>query len=335
MHVTFNDLFSSMAALSIHHSSYTGRMTLTADLLDIEVTDEVQAVLRFGSLRLLPDDAFSTINATVAAARELLKKNSLQFAMVPGARLVRLDKLQDVLNGLKACRAAHDAAREQFREKYNGWRDAQLPVIQTALQTAMKVDLNNPFDPNTLKKLEILEKVMVVIQASYPTADEAAAKFALRWTTPFSIDKSKSSSLTAEDVQAELDDLKGVLQGVIEELRTDFTARVKDLRELVARGGKVTKKTTNSVREALTRIRELNIVNDTVLLEQINAVELWLNRLDSDVAGTVNGGLVVGLDEIVATVQADMDSAVDAAASTLVNLGKRKLTLPGTSPVPA
>jgi len=326
MTATWDDIFGSMAAIGIHHTSYTGRMSLTAELLGVKVTDAVQAVIRFGSIRLLPEEAYKNLSACVSAARDTLHRNSVKFAMIPGSRLVRLDKLDELISQLKMCKIAYDAAKEEFRANFYANRDKQLPILRAAFSTALEVeDAETPEE--AAARLKLLDHVMTIITANYPSADEAADRFSLRWSSPFSIDRSKKS-VSEDDVQAELADVKDVLKGIIEELRSDLSERVKDLRDLIMRGGKITKKTTNSARDAIGRLRDLNIVNDTVLLAQIEAVELWLNRLDSNAADAVTNGIVVGLDEVMKAVESDADVAAAAASAALSGAGKRKLTLP-------
>jgi hypothetical protein len=322
--MNFNDIFGQMAAMAVHCNKWGGSLTLTPELLNVPPTPEVRAALRFGTIRLAPKEAYEKLEALEREARAALERVSVKFAKIPGARLVRLDTLDALQGKLREIRASFDKEVDVFAADLPRLRDFQMPVIEEALTRAMHIDTAQPNHPDTVRQLEILNRAMVVIRAAYPDASEVTKRFRLRWSSPFSIDRSKGA-VSKDDVAAEIDDVKEVVRGIVEELRSDFTERVKAIKELVAKGGKLTKKTTNSAREALTRLKNLNIVGDKVLDDQITAVELWLNRIDTDADGAVQGGLILGLDTVAAAVQGDVESAVANAEQALTSVGRRRL----------
>lgn len=317
-------IFENYVAMSLHTSSYPGRIPLTPELTGMENHPDITSVFHLGSLSALPESATKEINAIYGEAREHLRANSVRFAQLPGVRLVQIDKVPAMMVRLRELRAKVAEAVTEYQTKFPEYVKQQRPVIEAALFKALKLDKLDPDDPAFMKGVATLGDLLAYVDGAYPTPLEAAARFGLRWKEPFKIANSKEG-VDAESAAAEVEEVKSVLQGVAEELRSELVkCVVEPIKRLLAKEGKLTKRTTNAAREAIERIRGLNIIGDSQLTEMLNRAELWCNRIDTDATGAIANGLGASLGDIEQMAQADVELAVEQAEAALTAVGRRR-----------
>lgn len=320
-------IFNNYGAISLHTSSWPGRIPLTPELVNLENDPAITGVMRLGSLSALPDEATKEINKVYSDAREYLRINSVKFAKLPGVRLVQLDKMQEVVEGLRGHRRLVEEAVAKYEADFEKYVSDHRPTIEAGLFKALKLDKLDTSDPAFLRGAAVLSDLMSYVSGAYPTPREAAARFRLYWSSPFKLDRAKDG-VDAESAAAEVEEVKSVLQGVTEELRSELVkCVVEPVKRLLAKEGKITKRTTNAARETIKRIRSLNIIGDTTLTLALDQAELWCNRIDSDAVGAIQNGLAAGFDEIEQLAQVDIESAVEQAEAALTAIGRRRIVL--------
>lgn len=320
-------IFDNYGAISLHTSSWPGRIPLTPELVNLENDPVITSVMRLGSLSALPEDATKEINAAYNDAREYLRINSVRFAKLPGVRLVQLDKMQELVEKLRGHRDLVEKAVANYEAKFPEYVKSHRPTIEAGLFKALKLDKLDTDSPEFMRGVNALGDLMAYIDGAYPTPREAAAKFRLYWSSPFKIDRAKDG-VDAESAAAEVEEVKSVLQGVTEELRAELVkCVVEPVKRLLAKDGKITKRTTNAARDAIARIRSLNIIGDTTLTFALDQAELWCNRIDSDAPGAVMNGLAAGFDEIEQLAQIDIETAVEQAEAALTAVGRRRIQI--------
>lgn len=327
MSTGWNNLFQNYSAITLHTSSWPARIPLTPGLVNLPNDPLITGVFRLGSLSALPEAATTDINAVFNEAREYLRLNSVRFAKLPGVRMVQLTQQDEVVRTLRGLREKASLAVTAYHDRYETMKAQHRPCIEQALFRSLKLDQLDSDDPAFERGAIALGELMAYVDSAYPTAREAAGRFNLWWSSPFKIETS-SGGVDAESAAAEVEEVKNVLQGITEELRAELVkCVVEPIKRLLAKEGKITKRTTNSARETITRLRGLNIIGDAQLTLLLDQAELWCNRIDSDAAGAVTQGLGAAIEDIERMATTDIEFSVEQAEAALTSVGRRRLIM--------
>jgi hypothetical protein len=315
--IGWDALFFNGSVVDLDVGVWTARTSIKERDLAIENTKEVQKVLALGAYRLAPKEAFQSVVEIGNAAKRAVEYHSLTFPFVRGARYVPEKNMDKLLAILKGYQDTFTAAADLFAEKIGETRDDMAPAILKALQDATK-------DPTTV------DRAFNRIMAEYPTREEVRRKFRLVWTV-YAI-RGTSSAAAGEIARAETDTVKGIVRGMVEQLRGEFTDKTAAIMAVLTRGGKVRQDTIESARETIKRIDDMNIFNDVELSRQVKTLAGIIDRAEQYSGRLVNGGILGELATMATTLEASAATAVQDAENALVQMGRRRLDL---GPAPA
>lgn len=307
--INWNDLFLTGSIIDIQFSSWRARAKIKPQDLGIEDSAEVAKVLSLGCHRLAPAKAFEQINLVAGQAKRSLEYHSLNFAMIRGARYVPNSQLQELLGKLREYKKEYTKAVDDFVENYEKVKEEMLPVIEKALKDAARHE-------------DAARGAFERIQAEYPTSDEVRSSFAMSWAV-YAIQSPKSSAAKNAALE-ETDNIKGVVRGMVEQLRLEATEKLSTLSSLMAKGGKLPKQSIESAKAMVARIDQLNVVGDRVLSEQTRQLMRLLDAVeDEDQRDTV----ATGFEDIKKVLEESVEQAVKEAEEALTGMGKRKLAV--------
>lgn len=333
MALDWNLVMSRTCAVTIRTKRYTGQVTVKPGFIGIEETDAVKAVMRLGPVKVISPRAFERINSIINEAtgeRGLLKRYGLALPGLVGVRLVRLDRFDDFAGEFELLHLNLESAVAEFAAKYDQYVEEWRPVMRSAFLTACQGRKAAP----TAEDEDLADRMCAVIERLRPTAAEAAAQFSMTRSAGFSIGRAYGQE-TEQALAEEANDVLEVVRSTIVDLRASVTDRLNSIIDLVKRGGKVTKKTTNAARADFNQVLELNIFGDREIIRAVNEAVKWLDRLEQDVEGTIKSGLVGGLETIQASVNEDIEAAVREAEGALTAVGQRRFVGRPVAPTPA
>jgi hypothetical protein len=307
--IGWDNLFLTGSVLDLDVSMWSGRTKIKAADLGIEDSDAVHQVLALGNHRLIPREAFEKINEAVRAAKRSVEYYSLSFPFVRGARYVPENRMVPLREKLEAHRANFVDAVEAFVAKYDDEKQKTLPTIEKALKDAAR---------NEMAAVMALDR----LKLEYPLPVEVRNKFALRWNI-YAIRAPKTGA-AADAAAQETETVKGIVKGMVEQLRVEFMEKVGAVISAVARGGKLPGPTIDSAREVIARLEETNVFADEVLAAQLSRFKSVVDKAESDGAYMVRGA-AVDLDAIKTAIDKSADDAVADAERALTGLGRRKV----------
>ncbi len=321
--LSWNALFLSGSVVSLSTSMWRARAKIRAEDLGIDNTSEVQAALSLGNHRLAPAKAFEDILKPAREASRVIDFYSVNFGLIKGARYVPEANLPKLLAELNRLKIEFYDATQAFMDNFEPTRAAMLPVIGQALKDATK-------------DWVAAEKAFQRIQAEYPSALEVRGKFSLGWSV-YAIRSPKTADAGAFAEQ-ETQEVKSIVADMVKQLRGEMTEKLQDILSITAKGGKLQGKSLESANQMLDRLETLNILGDTVLVDQIRAMRSVLSSVDTEkVAGAnYDATLVTGLNDIQKVLETSVEEAIANAERTLTGVGRRKLSLaPEAEEMPA
>lgn len=307
MSLTWNQLFSTGSIVSLKVGKWRAQVKLTARDLGLEASKDVQKALTLGRCRLAPAKAFNNINNAHRKASQLVDLNSMNFSGIPGARYVPEKKVEPLLLGLVDAKKEFDQAVEEFMGFYMTNKLEMLPVIERAIKDAAQDS-------------DSATRAFLRLKSEFPTEDEVRSLFDLDWNV-YALQSPKNQN-TAEAISQESDKVKGVVAEMVKQARDEVTEKLKQILEIVNKGGSLKSTSVESAIGLLDRIESLNIMGDKVLSDQISALKGFLSGVEK---GKTPEGFTLGLNEIQATLEKSVDQAIIDAEKKLTGLGNRKL----------
>lgn len=309
--LSWNSLFLTGSVVDIDAGRWYARTKIKPEDLGIVDSPEVAKALSLGSHRLAPPEAFEEIQGIVSRAKRALEFHSLKFAMIAGARYVPSDQMEPLMMKLREAKRQYKDALERFVANYDSVIAAMLPTIKQALTDAAKGDM------------AVVDQALARIQSEYPSSDQIRAKFYFKWSI-YAVQSAKGAA-AAEAAEEEAESIKGVVKGMVEQLRTDLAEKVSGVMEVIKKGGKLKKNSLAAALTCLDRTDSLNVLGDLELTRQTRAIREALMNLDPETdapAGTVDqlGNLKSELEQGAA-------EAVAQAEQALMGLGVRKLVV--------
>lgn len=308
--ISWNSLFLTGSIIDTEATRWHARTKIKPADLGIEDSEEVAKALALGSHRLFPAEAFEEINQIVSQAKRAVEHHSLTFAMIRGARYVPSEQLDQLLVKLRNYRTAHRLAVDQFLRDYDRVKAEMLPVILQALRDAARDSL-------------AVDGAYNRVLAEYPSLQDVRAKFSFRWSI-YAV-QSSTGSQAAEVAQEESENIKGVVRGMVEQLRTDVADKIAKVMAVIQKGGKLKESSISSAITCLDRVDALNVLGDESLRRQTQALRSALTSIDpnEEVAlGTLNQ-----LDTLHGELESGAEEAVRVAEQNLIGLGVRKLAV--------
>lgn len=306
--VAWNDIFSNGSVIDLSVSSWRARVKIQPTDLGIEDTPEVRKTLSLGTHKLAPAAAFGRIEAAANAAAKAVAHYSVPFALIRGASFVPEANLKPCLEELRAAQAAHERACDAFAAAYAETKAAQIPELEKAIQQASR-------DP------DVAAKAVERLKAEYPT--DVRGKFSLTWVV-YGV-QSPQSKVLGDAANEEAQNVRTVMQDVVERLRTELGERVGKLVEMVERGGgRLGKQSIGPTEALLDRLDSLNFVKDAGLTAQVEAVRRLVAGAD---AIEEKQGLALGLRDVAQALTEGTAEAVADAEARMAGLGRRKLSL--------
>lgn len=308
--LSWNSLFLTGSICDLDTGRWHARTKIRAQDLGILDSDEVAKALALGSHRLAPSAAFEGIQSITNQAKRALEYHSLNFAMIRGARYVPSEQLETLLGKLRAAKVQHTEAVDSFVANYASVKAAMLPVILQALKDACQG-----------KGPEIVENAFARVQAEYPSEDKVRNKFFFKWTT-YAVQSAKASA-AAQAAGEEAENIKGVVKGMVEQLRSDLIEKVSAVMAVAQKGGKIKSNSLESAIACLDRVDGLNVLGDESLSTQTKAIRSVL--LSIDPKADVPTGMLAQLEGMRTDLEQGTAEAVRQAEESLMGLGVRRL----------
>lgn len=307
--LTWDKLFLNGSVVGLTNSLWRARVQIKASDLGIEDTDAVRTALSLGCHRLMPLKSFEEITRQHREASKLIDYYSVNFGLIRGARYVPEKNLPILIEELKKAKERFYLAVDSFMNNYEKTKDEMLPIIEKALLDAA----NDPIAAvNAFNR----------IKQEYPLANEVRSKFSLGYSV-YAI-RSAQNEGVANAAAEESEGVKSIIADMVKQLRDDLTCKLSDILKIVNDGGKLNDKSIEAANNILNRVDSLNVLNDRVLSDQINA---FRKALASVTDGKYDGNFVVGLDNIKKTLETSVEEAIKDAEESLTGVGKRKLNI--------
>jgi hypothetical protein len=319
--IGWDSLFLNGSVVDLDISIWTARTGIKAADLGIENTDEVHKALSLGCHRLAPKAAFDEIREIASQAKRTVEFYSLNFSFVRGARYVPEKRMEPLLQKLRDIKGRFDQAADRFsqEENYGTVRAEMLPIMRKALEDATR----NP---------ALVESAYNRVLAEYPTSAEVRSRFALAWSV-YAI-RGATTEAAAEAAEQETSAAKGIIRGMVEQLRGEFTERCGAIMAAIAKGGKIPQGTLEAAKETLTRIDSMNIFGDAELYKQTAALRNIIGKAEANSGKMFSGGVLAELATIQTSINTSVEQAVRDAENNLTQMGRRKLDL-SAAPAPA
>lgn len=306
--ITWNDLFKAGSVVDLTVRIWRARIALRPEDLGIEPTDEVSKALSLGAQRLLPTNTFAGVLVPVHKAERMLRYYSLNFPLVRGARYVPVANMPALTEILEECIVEFNKAVNTFVRRFNEERDAMLPIIQRALQTAAK---NKEAADNAYQR---------VVDA-YPSPSEVRASFGLSYSS-YAISGAASADV-AGAASKETDNVRSVLGEMISDMRDDLFNQTTKIKEAIGKSGRIPPGLVERTENLLGRLESLNVLGDDVIGSQIKTVRALLSACTGD--GTAPDGASKGIDSLLKELGEVKAESIAAAEASLTGLGKRRL----------
>jgi hypothetical protein len=297
--LTWNDLFLKGSLVDLDLSIWSARALIKAEDLGIQKTEAVIKAISLGHHKLIQRKALKEITRIGSVARAVVDAASLSFSVIHGTRFVPELRLETLIETLKRLRNEFDDAVARFVESYDEKIEETLPIIRTAME-----DVN--WDHPTA------ERAMLRIREAYPSREQVAGKFKLRWSV-YAITSAKKSAYSDDS------DIRNAIRDMVSGLREEVSAKLAELLEFVSKGGKLSKRSIDSAIKTLDRAEEINVLGDEVLDRQIGLIRSIL----SDETSVL---VMKRLEEIKASLGSGMEEAVSKAELSITELGRRRFT---------
>jgi len=307
--LNWNLLFEKGSIIDLNIKTWHAKTKITFSDLGIDNSQAVQKVLSLGNHRLIPSKAFESIVSAINEAKTTVDHHSINFSLIKGARYVpdaQINVLQVKLNAVKM---RHQEAVIDFLNQYEQTKTLHLPLVLEALRNAAQ-------DETTA------QNAYSRILSQYPTVEELREKFNMTWAI-YAIQGAKSQA-ALEMIQNETATIKDVIGDMVKQLRSELAEKLSSLLVLTSKGGKLNKKSYDSTFELLDRVSAMNILGDTELTTQIEAIRAALSTVNREIVGE---NFTATLSSVSAELQQSIEQAVQQAEENLTGLGKRKLNL--------
>jgi hypothetical protein len=246
----------------------------------------------------------------VNRAKRALDARSLNFAMIKGARYVPSEQTEQLLAIFRDLRTQYKAAKQRFVDgSTKVWADWE-PVLRKALLDALKDE-------------SLVTAAMDRIRAEYPTAQQLEDKFYFRWNV-YAVQSAKSAK-AGEVAEEEAESIKGVVKGMVEQLRGELVEKVGSLLTSAQKGGKLRSTSISSALTCLDRADSLNVLGDGELTRMTRAIRSALMNIDPE--KDVGSDALTELDSLKTELETGAAEAVAQAEQALMGLGVRKLAV--------
>lgn len=315
--LSWSALFHNGSVVSLSISLWRARAKILASDLGIEDTAEVKAALSLGCHRLAPSKAFDDILAIAREAQKVIDQLSMNFGLIKGARFIPEKNIALLTERLSELKGQFYVAVEAFRDGYDPMRQQQLPILKLALVEAAG-------------SLEVANRAYDRLVAEYPSAAEVITKFSFAYSL-YTVTSAKSAE-AQKFAQQETDEVKSIVADMVKQLRDETSETLKSVISLATKGGKLNKRTIESAQATIERIKGLNILGDTVLGDQLAAVEKALGLVDRS---EVTTGFVTGLSQIQSTLETSLADAIAEAEQALTGVGHRAIEVEEEGPAQA
>lgn len=309
--LSWNNLFLTGSVVDIDAGRWYARTKIRPEDFGITDSPEVAKALSLGNHRLAPAEAFEEIQGIVNRAKRALEFHSLRFSMIQGARYVPSEQMEPLMMKLREARRQYAEALDRFVANYDTVVKDMLPTIRAALLDACKGDM------------EVASQAFNRIQSEYPTAAEIRSKFYFKWSI-YAVQSAKGAA-AAEAAEEEAESIKGVVKGMVEQLRTDLAEKVNGVMEVIRKGGKLKKQSLSAALTCLDRTDALNVLGDVELSRQVRAIRDALMNLDPEQDAPV--GTIDQLGTLKTELEQGAAEAVAQAEAALMGLGRRKLSV--------
>lgn len=310
--INWSDLFFAGSVVDLEVSLWRPFVRIKPEDLGIEDTPDVNRALSLGRHRLAPAKAMEDIALIAGQAKRSLEYHSLQFAMIRGARYVPNAALRELLGKLREYRRQFNDAVGAFCDRYEAVKAEQLPIIERALQGAARTP-------------EAAAAAFIRVQAEYPDVGTVRAKFGISWKV-YAIQSAKNAA-AKEAAEDEAGNVKDVIRSMIEQLRGEVAERLKAMTDTISKGGKLPKGSIDATLAALDRVDSMNVMGDTGLRKQTEALRAML------LSDAENGpGMAETFTKAQTELTESVATAVKEAEERLTGVGRRKFgKVPGNT----
>jgi len=307
--VGWADLFAAGSVFDLDVCQWDRMGSLRATDLGIDNTSEVKRSFTWGHVKLLPDEYIRPVRKLLTKAKSAMDLYTVPFPLIPGARFVPANSKKELENELRELQVQLEEELRKFEAGYDAAVVAHRPTLEAGFREAAKT----PQDA---------ESSIARLPSLYPTAQQARAKFSITWQS-YSLASPQDGTFDG-NVLKEAAQVRNALSSMLSELRKELEQRAQEVTELIARGGKVTEKTYNSVRRLCDRIdRVTQTFGDPVLVRASRALREAVNAAAADSDGK-EGILTAGIKAVTDELRGSVEASADLIAAKLKG-GTRKL----------
>jgi len=309
--IGWSNLFNQGSVIDPHICVKTFFTHLTPEILGIE-HEPTERTTSF-KYALAPSYAQRELLGISNKARAIVIRYSLPFGYIRGARFVPNETLPKLIEELEGLKKEFNIAVGNLASSLDYIQLTHLPVVRDAIFKAAM-------------SLEDAESSYMKILSNFPTVAEIWRKSSFSWNL-FTIASARSEGV-ANIASSESEAVSQVIREMIEGLREDLLEKVGAILNGLTKGGKLNIQTVNAAREAAKRVRELNVMNDRVLNEQIRSIESIIDLATSNPNGEIFDFDRTSLLSMVTDVQNELlkssEQAADEAIKAMTSLGRRK-----------
>lgn len=308
------NIFKDGTLCSIHVSYWSGAKILKPEDLGLKETD-IATAYRLGRKYLIPEEVIQKFRTIEQRARRAVEKSSYEFP-IGNSRFVTSKALPGVMEDLKKYQAEYNALVDDLVTNYDKYREEMVPVYVEAAYKAFETQEPTQVATFSLEdkdeeRKRFMTEFMNRIALHYPMASALRSKYSLHWDV-FTIAPATmegSSDTTSKKVDDFVTDVIRTLRQETIDLCTKITSSIKE--------GKIVKgRTLNSLKDFITRFKEMDFVGDKKLEENLETLQNDFLSIYSDEEvkdGDVQDELFNRLDAITKSVEdfTDIDLLAD------------------------
>lgn len=292
------DIFKDGVLFTVHVKYWSGGVLLKAEDIGFKKEEFDEAIHSLGKNWLIPRKIRRQFKAVEARARRIVAVNAFPFP-IGTAYFIPKRKLPEVLKVLEECKAAYARLVQELIANYESYKTELRPnqiraaeiAFQKLLPSLSDVEGQGVIEFGEGNKEKYVADYLARLETCYPKAETLPARFSLGWT-PYAVAMPEMTETDAEGLalsETERQAVAATYQKQMESVISDFKeGAVKYLRnellktvDRIAKNvteGRVTKKTIDSIQNAIDNFLDMNFIGDKTVEQRLQ--ELRTEFLD-------------------------------------------------------
>lgn len=277
--MSFQTIFTDGALVDIDIHTWTGERQLQPE--DLGLTEkEISKAFHLGRKTLIPEEIIAKFRHIDYEARRLLTDKGFSFPF-GGARFIPKRAMLEFADSMEKIIQKFNEIVADLVTRYEPYKlQMRGHYLYAAHEAYAKVKLLNGFDKT---EDEFINEFLARVDTFYPKVEDIAQRFNMTYQV-FQVDLPDLSSISYGDIATETEKMKileesykksiyrkinGFVDTLVTELRAKAEVVIKRVREIIKEEGMFNERTLDMIRNMINNYDSLNIVGDSVLMDQL------------------------------------------------------------------